>query len=506
MPRVLGIDIQSKVIRAALVRITLRKVEVLCYLTMDRSGVNQGPRNAEAVAQALTQDLRELLQNLGTRPDWGMLAIDGDKFSMRRLTLPRTNPRDLKQLVFSELEAVLPIDMDDAVYDYQPCHSTQKAEIEILAVASPRVFVESVTANVQQAGLPIRHVVPAGVVLEGLESWLPPTTEDGSRLILDINADRTEACFLYKGSCEFSRTFSVGFWPWPNQASLFEQELRQTLASYRALLAVPIVEVLVTGEGALNPNIPTWLQQKLDLPCRVYEPVEAPGGTGLKRALFARALSLAASSTLRGKRINIRQGELALRPTLGMLRKQLRLIGVCASAIILSASISTCTRAKVLKKEREGLRQQLGQMSQMVLGERTEDITKVQVLIDSGGTLANPLPQYDVFDILEFASKSIDESITHDTKYMILELGNEGSEGRFELRGTVTKIGDRDQIASRLQKHESGCFRKVTKGGVKPAIGETKLDYEIEASIECSDAKGKDDKAPKSDDDEQSKS
>ena len=106
MARYLGIDIGEAAVRAVVLRTRLRGVVV-------ESMREVSVREAGSVQAALR------LVAQGPRPDATAVALPGDGLFLRRLELPVTALRELHNVLGFELEATLPIDLAEAVFDHR---------------------------------------------------------------------------------------------------------------------------------------------------------------------------------------------------------------------------------------------------------------------------------------------------------------------------------------------------------------------------------------------------
>ena len=68
---------------------------------------------------------------------------------------------------------------------------------------------------------------------------------------------------------------------------------------------------------------------------------------------------------------------------------------------------------------------------------------------------------------------------------LLIEIDDDGDNGRFEIQGTVGSIAERDRIVDDLQEHS--CFADAEKGSISNAVGDRK-DYKLVVKVECDDA------------------
>src|SRR5512146_1232147 len=104
MSKILGIDIGKAVVRAALLRLSYRKVTLealgeapVTGLEIDAIRAAVGAHKADAVA----------------------VSISGEKTFYRTLDMPTSAMKELDNVLPFELEAQIPFEMTDAVFDYR---------------------------------------------------------------------------------------------------------------------------------------------------------------------------------------------------------------------------------------------------------------------------------------------------------------------------------------------------------------------------------------------------
>jgi hypothetical protein len=132
------------------------------------------------------------------------------------------------------------------------------------------------------------------------------------------------------------------------------------------------------------------------------------------------------------------------------------------------------------------LRNKLANLTKEVFGTATSEPSQVEKLL-AGGANEDPLPRFDALDALEAVSGMIPPDVTHDVTRLLVEVGDYNREGRFELRGTLETIEQRDALATQLQKNE--CFKELKTGRTTPGRDASRINYQIEASIRCSGEK-----------------
>ena len=105
-----GIDVGSSAVRVAVLRVAYRKTTVEALVSVNVTAVG-GVKEAiqEAYAQALA----------GKPSDGIATSIEGTRASVHTLALPASAQKQFGEVLPFELEAALPVDMSESVFDYR---------------------------------------------------------------------------------------------------------------------------------------------------------------------------------------------------------------------------------------------------------------------------------------------------------------------------------------------------------------------------------------------------
>jgi len=432
----------------------------------------------DLLAAAITQILAEGAQP----PDRIVASLSGEAASLRLIDLPAGVEKKAAEVLPGELSAVLPFDVEDAVVDYQVV-GRDASTIQLMAVAAPRQTVADRLRELQSAGVDPRELAVGAAAFDGLGALLGEALEGKTVLVIDVGPKSTDFAVLTNGRCTFARTVSGGM-------DLVESgrradlggALQRTLASYKAQRSETPSQILLSGETAPMESARQWLTEQLGLQCSVAQLPEAAGADEEMRPKFTKAAALAARAISRGKQLDLRQGEFASQAAAGQIRKHLRLIAVCFTAVMLSFAVSLMARYRVASAEHAGLTAELAAVSKILLVEEAHSALHARELLTAGPRIDDPLPRFDAYDILEAISESIPIDIQHDTRRLLIEIDDDGDNGRFEIQGTVGSIAERDRLVDALQTHS--CFADVEKGSISTAV-EDRKDYKLVVKVRC---------------------
>lgn len=519
MARILGLDIGPQAVRATLVRTALRSTEVVRYLeapilpvgtplapgmggvspsqdavasqnAADQAAANEEASDGGALAPpgpskvaAVRTALGTLLGQLDRPPEQVIVALDGREASLRIVELPAGAAKKIAEVLPFELDELVPFEMDEAIVDYQPVDRTATL-LRVLAAAVPKDRVAQHLAELKEVGVDPVEVAVGAAALDGLVRLVPELEGDEPRVLVEIRQDRTDVCVLVGGTCHFARTLTGGLEAIRSGGETLRRELKRTFAAYRATGAPPPERVYLCGEAARLPDaaIP-WLADIVGQEVTLLQLPDAPGADPSLRPSFALATALAGRATHRGKRLNLRRGDLAHTRSGGLLRQHARLLAACAACALLAFGYSVWAQYTVLSEEQEQLRAQLAQVTKDIFDEETRSPVRARELLEGGRQTVDPLPKFTAYDVLDAISAAIPPEITHDTRRLTIEIDDETREGRFELQGTVASIAERDTIAANLEAHR--CFTEIKPGPTSPGPGNERLNYRLEAEVHC---------------------
>jgi general secretion pathway protein L len=480
MARTLGLDVGATAVRGVVVRTALRRTEVERYVEATVAPAESPAARAEARATAI----REVVAACGRAPDAVVASLEGSDASVRPVDLPAAARKRIAEVLPFELEAMLPFPVETAVVDYQPVPDAAPGQIRVLAAASPRARVESLLAELRDAGVDPAEVAVGAAALEGLVALTPELGGEGPFLVVDLGASRTDLCIVSKGRCVLSRTVSAGVGGLPRSEPELARAVVQTLAAHRAAGGAPVARVLVCGGGALVDGMIAWLAERVEgAPVSALALPGAPGSEPATHPLFGRAAALAARVAQKAKRLDLRQGDLAYRRALGGLRQLAPLIAVCVSLVFFAFVFSTWASYRVLAARHVALEEELARATRRHFGEETRDPDRARRLLEGRVGPTDPLPRFDAFDVLDALSTAIEPGIVHDVRRLEIEIGAGERDGRLELQGAVASIAERDRIVAELEKH--ACIHDIEKGRTGPMPGSDRVQYQLEAVVRC---------------------
>lgn len=484
MSRILGIDIGKAVIRVALLRANYRKTILEALVEMPVVGTE-----IDAIRSAV-----------GTHKADGIaIAISGEKTYYRTVDLPAAALKEIESVLPFELEAQLPFEMTEAVFDYRidKRDATSETVPIFSAIARTGDVRERIHLVKEALGLEPERVGTGALPLSNLVSIMPdierPFGKDAAPgeiippvAILDLGETTSDIVILRDGEPVFARTLSRGTMGLPGSAPAISRELRQTFAAWRASGGPPLAGMYLVGGGSVAQGAEVYLSTELGisilpLPRPNLEGVTAEQESMLPR--FAKSIGLAMGLIGKARGLNLRRGALEAARSYPFLREKIPLLVGLGSVVVLSFAFNLMAEHSSLTAERELLLSQVETATEEVFGEETKEIDKAREMLEKRAAADDdPLPKADAFDILVKFSEAVPKEIVHD----VLEF--DLNRGHATIQGTVPSIPDGQAIADKMKEHK--CFKDVKISRTAQYTG-NKQKYVLEFDVKCEEKKPK---------------
>lgn len=471
MAKLIGLDIQQRFVRAVLLATSYRKTSLAALSEVSRAQFG-----------TLEEAVQACLLSMAPQSDSVAIAVDGDVAFIRRLQLPRTAEKQLAEVIPFELEAQVPVEMDQLVYDWVKLPRHGEA-IDVLAAAVRTEHVRERIAVVSRAISREAERVGAGALpLANLGSVIADLRSDDAVAILELGDERSELVVLRQGHPSFARTLTIGISGLPQSAAELAARLRQTMAAAATQLGQTPTTIFLTGDGAAASGAEAYLQAELRSPVVLLPAPELEGITHEQmQALprFSRALGLALGLRGRPRDLDLRRGSLSYQRGFAFLKERARLLGALGATVLLSFFFSSWAELRSLSREHETLGKQLASLTKEALHEESEDPDHARELLETAASRAemDPMPHLDGFDVMVELSKAVPVTITHDVEE--LDVARE----HVKLRGIVGSAAEAQQIADGLKKNR--CFPDVKITKVSQVVNETRQKYVLETEIIC---------------------
>ncbi|MCW5835660.1 MAG: pilus assembly protein PilM [Labilithrix sp.] len=487
----LGIDIGTTAVKVAAVRSAYRKLQLVGVASVE---VAQAGGVAEAISMAARAVMGER-QGLG---DAVAIAIEGSRATVKIVGLPANAAKQLGEVLPFELEATLPFDLADAVFDYRLLPGVREKKGEELSVlvglaktadVKERIDLVKATLGVEPERVGLGAFPIANLV------GLVPTLAEGIVAVVDLGTVSSDVVILSNGEPLFARTIGLGTKGLPGTAPKLARELRTTIAAHRAQGGEPPTRVLLCGGGASVSGAEAFLSSALELPVEKLPPpvLEAPAIApehASTVARFAKAIGLAVGLGPRALGLNLRRGPLAFERGMAWIKERVPLLAGLGAVILVSFLFSAWAQLYAKSKERAALEAALGSVTREVLGEETTSAERAKQLLGQQTAINDddPLPHADAFDVMVKLSEQIPASMTHDIEELDVQ------KNHVIVHGIVSTVADTETIRTNLKNERCFSDPKITR--TSQMVGEPRQKYVLEFDLKCpEDQKGGDKKA-----------
>lgn len=512
---VVGLDVGSTAIKAALFQSTLRGMEFREFRS--RPLPPAGPAWADAVAAALKDLFSEGERAEGTF----IAALPGDQTSFHILTLPYSDRRQIDQVVPAAAEEELPFSLEEVVVGWMPLAKAGEGT-RILAVAARREDVKGFLDLLARGGIDPEVVEVEPLALLRLAHGLEVPGE-AHWALLDLGGARANLLLLAGQEVTGVRTLPAGTGRFlgalarrlglpleeaervlrngkepraPGERKKEEEafgeaalevarEVRHTLYSSESRGKPDLERVVVAGGGSLLKGPVEALGRALGVELEELSlgrsfPVEVRWNPGEDRA-FATAFGLALRAVSAGAEgVDLRVGEFAYRRGAEEIRAHARHLGKWAALVggfwVLSLAWSA-TKASSLSKSLFSQMRKIASDSFPELADSLdphEDMSnayralKGRVAVRGGANSA--------IDVLREVSAGVPSDLRVDVQEIIVEMG------RVRVKAQSDSIESIDKVVQALKKGKG--FTEVTSTDVRVALDGKSYDFQLLISLE----------------------
>jgi general secretion pathway protein L len=478
MGRFLGIDVGSKVVSAVVLEVGYRKLAIVASREV---AVDSMPSLEEAVRACATPLLEQV--------DGIAAALDGDITFTHRITLPPTAAKQIDEVLQFELEAAVPVELDELVWGYRMLpRSGPKAPINLLVGAARIEHVRQRIALVKAAlGREPDRIGHGSLTLANLAVVAPDLRGPGPFALVDLGGQRTEVTVLTRGEPVYTRTLSRGVGSLPEGAPALAAEIRQTLFAYNALEGEDLQAVFLLGGGALADGAETYFAHELGVPVRPFPALEgAPPGSEPQPHVprFAKAIALAVAASGRGHDIDLRRRQLAFQRGFGIIKERAPLLVGLGGAVLVSFLFAVWAELRALGKELDVAAADLNLATADAFGEGTTDPAEAQELLTQAKNQAesDPMPRMDAFDVMVQISNAIPTSVTHDIEELDMQRGH------VRIQGVVSSTADASLVKDKIGEHR--CTNDAKIGKITQVVNSTRQKYVLEFDVKCPEDAG----------------
>lgn len=371
MPQnILGIDLGSYSVKIAQVERGFGEFKLVNFFEV--------PLVAEEVLsyqEAASAALAKFFSENPIPYDSCVISLPGNMVSFRTIELPFVNAKKIDQTIEFELEAAIPFEIEETLYDYTIL-STQGQTSKVLATYIPEEAFKGFLNQIQKSDVDPRYVGVDTLDLSYLTMLgaLPP---EGRYALLDIGHSKTNLILLEGSRVKAVRCFSWGghgvtqaiakaanlsyeeaetfkhskghLLEKTNDPALqaihgeFEdlaKELKKTLFSFYEFGESAIEALYLFGGTSKTPGIDSFFSQRLNINVSYLDVLDESYTELLDResirhtASPAFAMALHAAFLNKGAKINFRWGPYAYKKDIEQLEGSLKKIGILAASVV----------------------------------------------------------------------------------------------------------------------------------------------------------------------------
>lgn len=399
--RVIGVEVEGGVLRAAVVETRLRRFELKtvvsvpldsnpdepAWLSRDRTPAEGGDEPTAIIAavpgpagpgMARIADLLRVALGEPLAPtDSFAFAFPGVHAFVRRLALPFKDGSRIAATLPFQMIGQIPVQPDEIHCAFEAL-GTEAGRTEVLAVAVPKGAFREWLSGVRSSGVEPAHVGVDGVCLASLLPYLGPRDGGAPVMLIRTGEDQAEFVVARGNRVEMVRVVALGE-PVLRDGEVSPALMREVLvtAAGASEAGVSVGSVLVTGADGEALRGP--LGEVLGVPCEVLDPARLglPGGDecpGLHPAA-ARVVALALGAASGGGpgSLNLLAGEFQREGAYSLFRERFRLFAVALVVFAILGAGRFAGRVVGMHAEHRATLAEIRSLSAQVLGEERDD-------------------------------------------------------------------------------------------------------------------------------------
>lgn len=252
-----------------------------------------------------SEEIRKMLKTKEARslPPYAVVSLPEEEIFLRIIQVPIMTDEELREAIKWEIEANIPVSIDDVYYDYHiitsDYPSARLRHLDVLITAIPRSVADMYIKAVEDAGIRPLALEPESFALA--RSLIPEEGTASPTLILDIGYAHTRIAVFSGGNVRFTSfvPFSIsnlikvvasknhniptkeaeahlfkdgiGIKALHDEFNSFSEQVKKYISFYNSHLEhehgrkTIIEQVLIAGGGALIPMIDEYLIQEVKI-------------------------------------------------------------------------------------------------------------------------------------------------------------------------------------------------------------------------------------------------
>lgn len=506
MPKtILSIDLGTAWAKLLKTQSGLRSEAILDYRLI---GIHSGD-----TFDSIAAKVQSVIEENEMFADQNLLAVSSRNALYQELTFPFTQQGKIKQVLPFELEANLPVNISDYVWDYFLAKTGNK-QSKAFCVLQEKSYLREWINAFAQAGTTIHRIDLDLTAYAGFAGLVG--NKEGESAFLDLGWSKINLAIVQNSQLQIMRTIPVGIGDIlqdagvqtdAEQTQVIENTFSQLLtsenqdsdlpASYRELikqiklcfmqldLTDDQTNIYSTGGGASLPSFCKMISRdsglefsSRGLPLPDSLKVREEGTTEI---LFT---TLALHGTQQKSGMNLRQGDLALHEHEPLWKPHLRYAAVALVLILSAWGFSYGSNVYFQKQKLDKLQKQMEKTFREVVPGARENIKPIQYpsIIKSrinalqSGSVTKDVPPVKTTMLLSAISKSLPEDLQLQIELFSLD----GS--TLNLSGSAADYKTVDQIKNHLKKLK--YLSEVEIVGANVNQGGKKVSFNIRSSIQ----------------------
>jgi type IV pilus assembly protein PilM len=212
-PPIAGLDISDRAVKLLVLESGRDGLQLKAWSEKEypRGVVEEGLiRDAGLLAKAIGEAWRDL--GLSAKERWAVASIPEDHVFIRLVTLPRMPEEELKRAVELEVEATIPLPVNEVATDWIALHAPLnegKEHHDVILSAAPKKVISDILAVCEAAQVRVAALEPESHAFSRVVASHGAEHAQESLLAVDIGAASTRVALVVGGIVEFSTALGV---------------------------------------------------------------------------------------------------------------------------------------------------------------------------------------------------------------------------------------------------------------------------------------------------------
>jgi len=239
--KVLGLDIGSKLIKAVEIEHLKDGYEV------SNVAIGVTPEGCVVDGEVVGRDdildaVRSLLSSSGIKCKNAVTAIAGKDVIIKRITMDRMEPQELREVIKWEAQQHVPFEIDDVVLDFQILDpASEGGQMEVLLVAAKKDKVEEKIDLIYDCGLTPTIVDVDSFALTNAFEYNHNDELSGIKCLMNVGKDLTSIIIFQDGVLLLARDVTIG-------TAVLTEELQRNLGVDREEAESSLLGVIPHGK------------------------------------------------------------------------------------------------------------------------------------------------------------------------------------------------------------------------------------------------------------------